>query len=93
MLDRNPTIRWVFSDTQISPRVVTTLKASSHTVMFVMRCVLGGNAHICAHCVAAAEDNNDLKEFLNWFATSKGKKCNLTTEAVYHNTYKHAGLK
>ena len=51
-----------------------------------------GKLNICAHCVAAAEDNNQLKEFLIWFVSFKGEKCNLT-EAVYHNTYKHAGLK
>ena len=40
----------------------------------------------------APEDNNDLKDFLTWFASSKGKVGGLTT-VVYHDTYKHAGLK
>ena len=50
------------------------------------------NNILCAHCIAVAEDNNELKQFLTWFASSKGKECNLTN-AVYHGTYKHAGLK
>ena len=40
-------------------------------------------------CVAAAEDNNELDEYVVWFASSKGN----LTKAVYHDTYKHAGLK
>ena len=54
---------------------------------------MGWRAHnICAHCIAEAEDNNELQEFLTWFTASKGKKSNLT-DAIYHGTYKHAGLK
>ena len=47
---------------------------------------MGWKVHnICAHSVAAAEDNNGLNMFLAWYTISKGKKSNLT-EAVYHNT-------
>jgi len=90
--DKNPTTRWVSSDTQSSPHAVTTSKANPHRYVCDKLCVGWKTHNICAHCVAAAEDNSELKEFLTWFTTSKGWKCNLT-EAVYHNTYKHAGLK
>ena len=90
--DSTPTTRWVASDTQLSPHVVTTLKANPHRYICDKYCV-GWKVHnICAHSVAAAEDNNELKMFLAWYTMSKGKKSNLT-EAVYHNTYQHAGLK
>lgn len=48
---------------------------------------------ICAHSLAAAEDNK-LHKFLIWFRTTKtrGNKVSLT-KAVYHDTYKHAGQK
>ena len=91
VLDKSPTTRWVSSDTQLSPHV-TTAKANPHRYLCDKFCVGWKTQNICAHCVAAAQDNNELKEFLTWFLTSKGEKCNLT-EAVYHNTYKHAGLK
>ena len=54
---------------------------------------IGWKAHnLCAHCIAVAEDNNELNQYLAWFASSKGKEFNLTN-TVYHGTYKHAGLK
>lgn len=88
----NPKTRWVSSDTASSPHVVTTSKVNPTRYTCDKQCV-GWRAHnICAHCIAAAEDNNELQDFLTWFTASKGKKSNLT-DAVYHGTYKHAGLK
>ena len=88
----NPKTRWVSSDTASSPHVVTTSKANPTRYTCDKQCV-GWRAHnICAHCIATAEDNNELQDFLTWFTASKGKKSNLTN-AVYHGTYKHAGLK
>ena len=90
--DGNPKTRWVSSDTTSSPHVITTLKVNPTRYTCDKQCV-GWRAHnICAHCIAAAEDNNELQDFLTWFTASKGKKSNLT-DAVYHGTYKHAGSK
>ena len=81
-----------FQVTTSSPHVVTTSKVNPTRYTCDKQCV-GWRAHnICAHCIAAAEDNNELQDFLTWFTASKGKKGNLT-DAVYHGTYKHAGLK
>ena len=90
--DSNPKTRWVASDTASSPHVVTTMKANQRRYVCDKQCI-GWKAHnICAHCIAVAEDNEELDVFLVWFASSKGKQCNLT-DTVYHGTYKHAGLK
>ena len=90
--DGNPKTRWVSSDTTSSPHVITTSKVNPTRYTCDKQCV-GWRAHnICTHCIAAAEDNNELQDFLTWFTASKGKKSYLT-DAVYHGTYKHAGSK
>ena len=88
----NPKTRWVSSDTSISPHVVSTTKVNPRRYVCDKQCIGWKTYNICAHCVATAEDNKELDGFLSWFAQSKGKECNLTN-AVYHETYKHAGLK
>ena len=90
--DGNPKTRWVSSDKGSSPHVVTTSKCNPRRYMCDKQCV-GWKAHnICAHCIASAEDNSELDQFLTWFASSKGKEGGLTS-IVYHDTYKYAGLK
>ena len=49
--------------------------------------------NICAHCLAVAEDDKQLKSFLMWFRTTKTPISTNLTKAVYHGTYKHAGQK
>ena len=90
--DSNPKTRWVASDTSSSPHVVTATKINPRRYVCDKQCIGWKSYNICAHCVSAAEDNKELDSFLAWFASSKQKECNLT-KAVYHNTYKHAGLK
>ena len=90
--DSNPKTRWVSSDTSPSPHVVSTTKVNHRRYVCDKQCVGWKSYNICAHCVATAEDNKELDDFLAWFAQSKGKEYNLT-KAVYHETYKHAGLK
>jgi hypothetical protein len=90
--DPNPKTRWVVSDTALSPHVVTTMKANQLRYVCDKQCIGWKTHNICAHCLAVAEDNSELEQFLHWFASSKGKECNLTN-AVYHGTYKHAGSK
>ena len=90
--DPNPKTRWVVSDTASSPHVVTTMKANQLRYVCDKQCISWKTHNMCAHCIAVAEDNNELKQFLLWFVSSKGKECNLTN-AVYHGTYKHAGSK
>ena len=46
--------------------------------------------NICAHCIAVAEDN-ELEQFLLWFASFKGKECNLTS--IMKPINMHAGSK
>jgi len=75
--EKNPTTRWVSSDTQSSPHVVTTSKANPHRYVCDKLCV-GWKAHnICAHCVAAAEDNSELKEFLTGLPHQKAGSATL----------------
>ena len=81
-LDSTLKTRWVASDTGSSPHVVTTLKVNQRRYVCDKQCIGWKTHNICAHCVAAAEEDN---EFVAWFASSKGKECNLT-KAVYHNT-------
>ena len=50
------------------------------------QCIGWKTRNICAHCIAAAEDNGELEGFLVWFSSTKGKECNLT-KVVYHDTY------
>ena len=90
--DSNPKTRWVVSDTASSPHVVTTMKANQLRYVCDKQWIGWKTHSICAHCVAVAEDNNELDQFLVWFASSKGKEYN-STNAVYHGTYKHAGSK
>jgi hypothetical protein len=90
--DSNPKTRWIASDTASSPHVVTTSKANPRRYVCDKQCVGWKSHNICAHTIAAAEDNNELEGFLVWLASSNGKAANLTS-AVYHGTYKHAGLK
>ena len=90
--DSNPKIRWVSSETSSSPHVVTTAKINPRRYVCDKQCIGWKTYNICAHCLATAEDNKELDGFLTWFVNSKGKDCNLT-KAVYHDTYKHAGLK
>ena len=81
----------VASDSTASPHVVMTLPSSKHDYICDKQCVGWKTRNICAHTVAVASDNNELKEFLEWYCSSKVKS-NLTT-AAYHGTYKHAGQK
>ena len=90
--DSNPKTRWVVSDTAPSPHVVTTTKANKVRYVCDKQCTGWKTHNVCAHCIAVAEDNDELNHFLAWFSSSKGKQFNLTN-AVYHGTYKHAGLK
>ena len=90
--DSNPRMRWVVSDTASSSHVVTTMKSNQLRYVCDKQCIGWKTHNICAHCIAVAEDNNELDQFLVWFASSKGKECNLTN-VVYHDTYKHAGSK
>ena len=68
------------------------MKANQLRYVCDKQCIGWKTHNICAHYIAVAEDNNELDQFLVWFASSKGKECNLTN-AVYHGTYKHAGSK
>ena len=88
----NPKTRWFSSETSSSPHVVTTAKINPRRYVCDKQCIGWKTYNICAHCLATAEDNKELDGFLTWFVNSKGKDCNLT-KAVYHDTYKHAGLK
>ena len=90
--DSNPKTRWVVSDTAPTPHVVTTMKGNKLRYVCDKQCIGWKTHNICAHCIAVAEDNNELEQFLVWFASSKGKECNLTN-VVYHGTYQHAGSK
>ena len=76
----NPKTRWVVSDTDSSPHVVTTTKSNPRRYICDKQC-LGWKC--CAHCIASAEDNGDLDVYLAWFASSKGKECTLS-DTVYH---------
>ena len=87
----NPKTQWVASDSTASPHVVTMLPSSKHRYICDKQCVGWKTRNICAHTAAVASDNNELKEFLEWYCSSKVKS-NLTT-AAYHGTYKHAGQK
>ena len=80
------------SDTSLSPHVVCTTKINPRRYVCDKQCIGWKTYNIFAHCVATAEDNKELDDFLAWFAQSKGKEYNLT-KAIYHETYKHAGLK
>ena len=56
-------------------------------------CVGWKSRNICAHCLAVAEVDKQLKHFLIWFRTTKVHCSSNLTKAVYHGTYKHAGQK
>ena len=88
------TTRWVASDSSASPHVVTMSKTGKGRYMCDSQCVGWKSRSICAHCLATAEDNNDIFDFLLWFRSSKlSKNDGNLTKAVYHGTYKHAGKK
>ena len=61
------------------------------------QCIGWKSRNICAHCLAVAEDDKQLKRFLIrskfWFHTTKTPNSTNLTKAVYHRTYKHAGQK
>ena len=86
--DCHPKTRWVASGTSLPPHVVTTAKANPTRYVCDKQCIGWKTHNICAHCIAVAEDNNELQQFLTWYASSKGKEFNLTN-AVYHGTYKN----
>ena len=61
--DGNPKTRWVSSDTTSSPHVITTSKVNPTRYTCDKQCV-GWRAHnMCEHCIAAAQDNNELQDF------------------------------
>ena len=74
--DSNLKTRWVVSDTAPTPHVVTTMKGNKLRYVCDKQCIGWKTHNICAHCIAVAEDN-ELEQFLVWFASSKGKECNL----------------
>ena len=85
---------WVSSATSALPHVVTTSKIGNGRYMCDSQCIGWKTRSICAHCLAAAENNGNLFEFLTWFRSSNlSKKDGNLTKAVYHGTYKHAGKK
>ena len=57
------------------------------------QCVGWKSRNICTHCIAVAEEDMQLKNFLIWFRTTKNPCSTNLTKAVYHGTYKHAGQK
>ena len=71
---------------------MTTTKIKPGRYSCDKQCIGWKTYNICAHCVAAAEDNKELDGCISWFVSSKGKEHNLT-KAAYHDTYQHAGLK
>ena len=81
-----------FQVTQPYHLMLSQLQKLTQQGTLVMSSVWDGEHITCAHCIVAAEDNNELQEFLTWFTAFKGKKSNLT-DAIYHGTYKHAELK
>ena len=83
---------WVSSDSSPSPHIVTKSKTNTGRYMCDKQCVGWKSRNICAHCLAVAEEDMQLKNFLIWFRTTKNPCSNLT-KAVYHGTYKHAGQK
>lgn len=56
----NSKTRWVASDSSASPHVVTTSKTDTGQYLCDNQCIGWKSRHICAHCLAAAEDNNEL---------------------------------
>ena len=84
---------WVSSDSSPSPHIVTKSKTNTGRYMCDKQCVGWKSRNICAHCLAVAEDDKQLKSFLIWFRTTKTPSSTNLTKAVYHGTYKHAGQK
>ena len=84
---------WVSSDSSPSPHIVTKSKTNTGRYMCDKQCVGWKCRNICAHCLAVAEDDKQLKSFLIWFRTTKTPSSINLTKAVYHGTYKHAGQK
>ena len=84
---------WVSSDSSPSPHIVTKSKTNTGRYMCDNQCVGWKSRNMCAHCLAAAEDDKQLKNFLIWFRTTKVHCSTNLTKAVYHGTYKHAGQK
>ena len=84
---------WVSSDSSPSPHIVTKSKTNTGRYMCDKQCVGWKSRNICAHCLAVAEEDMELKNFLIWFRTTKNPCSTNLTKAVYHGTYKHAGQK
>ena len=84
---------WVSSDSSPSPHIVTKTKTNTGRYMCDKQCVGWKSRNICAHCLAVAEEDKQLKNFLIWFRTTKTPSTTNLTKAVYHGTYKHAGQK
>ena len=71
----------------------TSPKSNTGRYMCDKQCVGWKSRNICAHCLAVAEEDKQLKNFLIWFRTTKNPCTTNLTKAVYHGTYKHAGQK
>ena len=79
--DSNPKTRWVSNDTSPSPHVVSTTKVNRRRYVCDKQCVGWKSYNICARCVATAEDNKELDDFLAWFAQPKER--NITSQKLY----------
>ena len=86
--------KMVKSSTGSTPHLVI-VSATSSGIQYKCdeKCPQYKSLHICSHCVAAAEANGDLADFIKWFCHKHGKKTPNLTELATHGMPAGAGRK